>query len=127
MLKIQGFYIVFVLFLVSCATPEDFYYLRNAGNEKIADAATDSIAANPTIANGDQLSIVLSSANAEVNALINAPNSGGMMGGGGQGANITAGYFVDENGEIEFPKVGRMKVAGRKMNAVQEPSLSLTD
>ena len=114
------FYTISILFFASCATPEDFYYLRDAGNEKIADAATDTSAANPTIANGDQLSIVLTSANAEVNALINAPNSGGAMGGGGQGANVTSGYFVDETGEIEFPKVGRMKVAGKKMNAVQK-------
>jgi polysaccharide export outer membrane protein len=116
------FYTLSILVLTSCASPEDFYYLRDAGNEKIADSATDSSAANPTIANGDQLSIVLTSANLELNALINASNFGGMVGGGGagQGANMTSGYFVDENGEIEFPKVGRIKVAGKKMNSVQK-------
>ena len=116
------FYTLSILVLTSCASPEDFYYLRDAGNEKIADFATDSSAANPTIANGDQLSIVLTSANLELNALINASNFGGAVGGSGagQGANITSGYFVDENGEIEFPKVGRIKVAGKKMNSVQK-------
>jgi hypothetical protein len=29
MLKTQGFFIFFALFLASCATPEDFYYLRD--------------------------------------------------------------------------------------------------
>jgi polysaccharide export outer membrane protein len=116
------FYTLCTLFLASCASPEDFYYLRNAGNEKFANQATDSTASNPTIAIGDQLSIVLSSANLELNAIINASNFGGMVGGAGgqQGANITAGYFVDENGEIEFPKVGRIKVAGKKMNTLQK-------
>lgn len=116
------FYVLSILFFTSCAAPKDFYYLRDAGNEKIADFAIDSSAANPTIANGDQLSIVLISGNLELNALINASNFGGMVGGSGsgQGSGITAGYFVDENGEIEFPKIGKMKVAGMRMESVQE-------
>jgi len=115
------FYTLSILFLASCASPEDFYYLRNAGNEKIADQAIDSTASNPTIAIGDQLSIVLTSANLEINALINAANSGGAQGGMAQGgmANPVMGYLVDANGEIEFPKIGKMKVAGKSMTSVQ--------
>jgi polysaccharide export outer membrane protein len=118
------FYTISILFLASCATPEDFYYLRDAGNEKIADQAIDSSASNPTIAIGDQLSIVLTSASIELNTLINAANFGGAQGGGNmtQGGMVSPvmGYLVDANGEIEFPKIGSMKVAGKQMDNVQK-------
>ena len=117
------FYTLSILFLASCATPEDFYYLRDAGNEKIADQAIDSTASNPTIAIGDQLSIVLTSASVELNTLINAANFGGTGGGNmAQGGMVSPvfGYLVDANGEIEFPKIGRLKVAGKQMTSIQK-------
>ena len=116
------FYTLSILFIASCATPEDFYYLRDAGNEKIADQAIDSTASNPTIAIGDQLSIVLTSASVELNALINAANFGGAQGGMMQGGTVSPviGYLVDANGEIEFPKIGKIKLAGKPMTSVQK-------
>ena len=116
------FYTLSILFLASCATPEDFYYLRDAGNEKIADQAIDSTASNPTIAIGDQLSIVLTSASVELNTLINSANFGGSQGGNMTQGTVSPvmGYLVDSNGEIEFPKIGRIKVAGKQMTSIQK-------
>jgi polysaccharide export outer membrane protein len=123
------FYTLCIFFLASCASPEEFYYLRDAGNEKIADQAVDSTASNPTIAIGDQLSIVLTSASVELNALINSANFGGSQVGIGQGIVVSPvmGYLVNANGEIDFPKIGKLKVEGNSMDAVKntlEKSLS---
>jgi polysaccharide biosynthesis/export protein len=77
--------------------------------------------ANPIIQRGDQLSIFVYAVDQFSAQIFNNP----MYGGGQQGAgqvlaqsnNQTAGggifgYLVDENGEIEYPKLGVIKVLG---------------
>lgn len=112
MLKIQGFYIVFVLFLASCATPEDFYYLRDAGNEKIAGNSADTLTSNAMIQPGDQLSIVVTSSSPELTLLLNTNNLGGVQQANQGFVSVTAGYYVSNNQTIEFPKLGVITTDG---------------
>jgi polysaccharide export outer membrane protein len=73
---------------------------------------------DPIIQRGDQLSIMVYALD-QVNAqFFNQPMGGGQGGNmnqmfqqGGQGGGIM-GYLVDEYGNIEFPKLGTMKVLG---------------
>jgi polysaccharide export outer membrane protein len=106
------FYTLSILILASCASPEDFYYLRNAGNEKIAGNPADTLTSNPVIQPGDQLSIVVSSSSPELTMLLNSNNLGGTQQSTQGNVAITAGYYVANNETLEFPKLGVIATKG---------------
>jgi polysaccharide export outer membrane protein len=73
---------------------------------------------DPIIQRGDQLSIMVYALDQENAQVFNQPMSGGQGGNmnqmlqqGGQGGGMM-GYLVDEYGNIEFPKLGTLKVLG---------------
>ena len=71
---------------------------------------------NPIIQRGDQLSIIVYGLDEKTTAYFNAPMGGGQGGNmqmmqGGQGGGMM-GYLVNEEGTIEFPKLGTMQVLG---------------
>lgn len=100
------FYTLSTLFIASCATPEDFYYLRNAGNEKIVGNPADTLTNNPVIQSGDQLSIVVTSSSPELTILLNSNNLGGTQQVSQGLVTVTSGYYVSNDETIEFPKLG---------------------
>ncbi len=71
----------------------------------------------PIIQRGDQLSIMVYGLDNVTAAYFNAPMGGAMAGqmmmqqGGGQGGGMI-GYIVNEEGTIEFPKLGTIKILG---------------
>ncbi len=121
------FYTLSTLFLASCASPEDFYYLRNAGNEKIAGNSADTLTSNPMIQPGDQLSIVVISSSPELTILLNTNNLGGVQQVNQSIVSVTAGYYVANNQTIEFPKLGVIATAGltfKNLERIIEKGLS---
>jgi polysaccharide export outer membrane protein len=74
---------------------------------------------DPVIQRGDQLMIMVYASDMESTQLFNQQMGGGqgggmnmnMMQGGGQGGGFM-GYLVNEDGEIDFPKFGTLKVIG---------------
>ena len=121
------FYTICILFLASCASPEDFYYLRDAGNEKIAGNSADTLTSNPIIQPGDQLSIVVTSSSPELTMLLNSNNLGGTQQANQGNISITAGYYVANNQTIEFPKLGVIATAGltfKNLERIIEKGLS---
>jgi polysaccharide biosynthesis/export protein len=70
----------------------------------------------PIIQRGDQLSIMVYGLDNNTTAYFNAPMGGGqsglmMMQQGGQGGGMI-GYIVNEEGTIEFPKLGTINILG---------------
>lgn len=70
----------------------------------------------PIIQRGDQLSILIYGLDEKTTAYFNSPMGGGQVNNmqmmqGGQGGGIM-GYIVNEEGTIEFPKLGTLSVLG---------------
>ncbi len=81
---------------------------------------------DPIIQRGDQLSIMVYALDQENAQIFNQPMGGGqggsmnqMMIQGGQGGGMM-GYLVDEYGNIEFPKLGTLKVIGYSQQQLRD-------
>ena len=103
---------VTVLMLASCGSVKDIAYFQN----KLVDQpeAIDKHA-GIVIQPKDMLSIVVSSRNPELVAMFNLPVVSYQAGSevvSGAGQQRLVGYVVDNNGLIEFPVLGPIKVAG---------------
>lgn len=82
-------------------------YLQNAG-----DTAAKFLLQEPIIKKSDLLSIKVYSTSA-VPAITDAPyNLPEQTVMGSNSASPTAGFLVDENGDIEYPRIGRLHVEG---------------
>lgn len=101
-----------VPFLVlSCKSKSDIIYFQTLGNSNITDQAINY---EPKITPDDQLSISVSAADPEAVANFNLPALSYLTPGEKQLA-VTPSlqtYLVDQNGNIDFPIIGKLHVAG---------------
>src|SRR5689334_8159965 len=74
------------------------------------------------IQKSDILSINVSSLNPEASQIFNAPMQANAGGGGAAQAGdaAPAGYLVDNDGNIEFPVLGKMKAQGLTKNQLKD-------
>jgi polysaccharide export outer membrane protein len=84
----------------------------------------DTNYADPIIHDGDQLSIFVYGPDDKTNAYFNMPmgGSGGMQmlqNSGSQGGSLV-GYQVTSEGNIEFPKLGRIRVEGMRYEQLRD-------
>lgn len=101
------FYFLLLITLNSCVSKKKIIYLQGQQNE-----STNLVNYEPQIQNDDMLSISISSNEPELAVPFNIDQlqTGGA---GGSGSNIAkTTYLVDAAGEIDFPVLGKMKVAG---------------
>ena len=106
------------LLLTSCKTPQDIAYLQDVyENVPIQTQSDGFIRFQP----GDKLSIYVHSRDEQLMNLFNISgrNGGYNMMSQGYGQNY-APYTVDNNGEVDFPVLGNIKIAGMTRDEVQK-------
>ncbi len=121
MKKIFYLLLVTLTFLTSCKTPTNIAYLQDVDeNSPIYTQRDGYIRFMP----GDKLSIYVHSRDEKLMELFNIM---GRNGGGGSsmtssttGGSNYAPYTVDDNGEIDFPVLGNIKIQGLTRDQVQK-------
>lgn len=99
------FVVLSALFLASCGSKKDIVYFQDAKNfETVVD--TDSFV--PRFKIDDVVSIYVSTLNPEASVPFNLFRGSG----GSAGQSEQVDYIVDSKGEIDFPVVGKIKIAG---------------
>ncbi len=104
------------LVLFGCSTPKNIAYMQDSYN----DAIVETIKANPIrLKPMDQISIVVNSRDPQIATMFNLiyasqrlGASTSMNGGLSNGNQMLLPYTVDKDGEIDFPVLGKVKVAG---------------
>lgn len=104
------------LVLFGCSTPKNIAYMQDSYN----DAIVETIKANPIrLKPMDKISIVVNSRDPQIATMFNLIYTSVHLGAGtsfnggfGSGGQMVLPYTVDKDGEIDFPVLGKVKVAG---------------
>lgn len=123
-------FLLFIALLTGCNAYQKVAYLQQAGTQAILSDSVQTPVPDPVIKVGDVLMITVNTNNPEASVPFNIPliPSGGdaskryNLGGG---ANISYGlsmqnFLVDTDGEITYPVIGKLKVAGMTKKQLSE-------
>ncbi len=100
---------ILILLLSSCASQKDISYLQDLPegySKKITDPYEVQIKPN------DMISIMVNSRDADLAQMFNLPMVSYQTGTKTTGQNTVLTYLVDTNGDIDFPQLGTLHVAG---------------
>ncbi|MBB78560.1 MAG: hypothetical protein CL844_06115 [Crocinitomicaceae bacterium] len=104
------FSLILSITLISCQTHKKLVYFQNEISGKAYTNFT------PTLKTDDFISITISGEDPEAVAVFNLPPVSGLTNNGNngyiQGNQEKNGYLIDENGNIQLPVIGRIKLAG---------------
>ncbi|MRI02106.1 sugar transporter [Kriegella sp. EG-1] len=99
------------MFLFSCSN-RSLSYFNDYNQEQVLKESILSKAKNPIIQPGDLLEIIVTDLNPVAAAPFNRISSKSSEGTTSESAGSSEGYLVDDNGIIDFPVLGRVKVGG---------------
>lgn len=130
-MKFRKFYIACTftasLLLASCSAPKDVVYFQDLkpGQENIIPFNTKPLRLQPY----DKVSIIVSTQDARLNALYNLPVATTRLGGNSSDGSLSsegstngnvAPYTIDTQGNINFPVLGKLHVAGMTREELAE-------
>jgi len=100
--------LVIITFLSACTSSYKVLYLQNAGKGPLAK---DSLSYEPVLQPDDLLSIIVSAQNPESVIPFNLPQIPGNYD-IGNNQNAIKTYLINNEGEINFPVIGQIAIAG---------------
>lgn len=124
-LRLKFLWIPLILLTVGCGPNRDIVYFSNLEENDINEPTLIENVVVPTIQPDDLLSITVNSLSAESNILFNQGVLG-SLGSSVSDANRNRqstqaeGYLVDKNGNINFPVIGKIKLAGLTKEAATD-------
>lgn len=109
-------YLLFAVMLVaSCGTPQDIAYFQDRQPGLVEPVVVNS---EPfKVRPGDRISIIVKSRNEQLTEQFNVTSMRNMNSNDGF---RSSGYIVDDRGEIDFPVLGKIKVAGKNRLEIKE-------
>ena len=118
--------VMWLMLLTSCNSSKEVLYFQDlkSGNSVAVTAEAIALKIQPE----DKISIIVNSRDPQLMALFNLPRVNKQMGTMGSVSSTTLsstgqdvlGYTVDKNGEIDFPVLGKIYVAGKTREAIAE-------
>ena len=101
-----------MLMLAACKTPTNVAYLQNSNDGDVITLQAKGLKLKPA----DKISIVVNTKSVELNNVLNLPMTTQIIGYSEQQSLAqsrgTSGYTIDSEGYIDYPLIGKVKVAG---------------
>ena len=107
-----------VVMAASCAAPKVAYFTDAQLGEEVMVPSADDL----NLQEGDKISIIVNSRDPLLTNLFNLPIISNQLGNGTSNASVVArgiaGYTIDKYGEIDFPVLGKLHVAGMSRSEI---------
>ena len=105
------------MILFSCCTPKNYNYLEDLHNGEILSTQKNGII---KLAPYDKISIIVKSKNPEISNLFNNSIVQDVSSGYTSGIQYLTGYIINQDGNIEFPVLGAIRIAGLTKNEAEQ-------